>query len=366
MTARLYFRLRFLLYLTFREFAVILILQKGFTCEGAMKGIFKRSIKEYIWAGILAFVGVVCTASFSVIMILALAEHEAASGDLAIFATFIVLSFICIIFGIGNILSKSGEYIKIENGRISAKSSFGKRLECGLDDVEFAMCGDYMRRELTVKANGKRYDFSCLENAYKLALYLNAPKKNKRQGKSREELIESYDRANYRLKLHATAMVLSVIVFIVITIACSATTVGKDGGEFASKAWICFAIFMVSLIGMFATVMLCNTLIKRDDLERCIAVEGLKNSIFYNTPLLSCNIVNVYRDENMCRICISKVATGEFYYTIEEMSTASDNRFSLATAHRSEFFPDRESLVRSFGKSTAMLSDVTENFKLNQ
>lgn len=82
MTARLYFRLRFLLYLTFREFAVILILQKGFTCEGAMKGIFKRSIKEYIWAGILAFVGVVCTASFSVIMILALAEHEAASGDL--------------------------------------------------------------------------------------------------------------------------------------------------------------------------------------------------------------------------------------------------------------------------------------------
>lgn len=81
MTARLYFRLRFLLYLTFREFAVILILQKGFTCEGAMEGIFKRRIKEYIWAGILAFIGVVCTASFSVIMILALAEHEAASGD---------------------------------------------------------------------------------------------------------------------------------------------------------------------------------------------------------------------------------------------------------------------------------------------
>ena len=57
MTARLYFRLRFLLYLTFREFAVILILQKGFTCEGAMEGIFKRRIKEYIWAGILAFIG---------------------------------------------------------------------------------------------------------------------------------------------------------------------------------------------------------------------------------------------------------------------------------------------------------------------
>lgn len=331
-----------------------------------MKGIFKRSIREYIWAGILAFVGVVCTASFSVIMILALAEHEAASGDLAIFATFIVLSFICVIFGIGNILSKSGEYIKIENGRISAKSSFGKRLECGLDDVEFAMCGDYMRRELTVKANGKRYDFSCLENAHRLALYLSSPKRNKRQDKNREELLKSYDRANYRLKLHAVAMVLSVIVFIVITIACSATTVGKDGGEFASKAWICFAIFMVSLVGMFATVMLCNTLIKSDDLERCIAVEGLRNSTFYNTPLLSCNIVNVYRDENMCRICISKVATGEFYYTTEEMSTASDNRFSLATAHRSEFFPDRESLVRSFGKSTAMLFDVTENFKLNQ
>lgn len=187
-----------------------------------------------------------------------------------------------------------------------------------------------------------------------------------KETKNGEYLLENYDRANYRLKLHATAMVLSVIVFIVITIACSATTVGKDGGEFASKAWICFAIFMVSLVGMFATVMLCNTLIKSDDLERCIAVDGLRNSTFYNTPLLSCNIVNVYRDENMCRICISKVATGEFYYTIEEMSTASDNRFSLATAHRSEFFPDRESLVRSFGKSTAMLSDVTENFKLNQ
>ena len=328
-----------------------------------MEGIFKRRIKEYIWAGILAFVGVVCTASFSVIMILALAEHEAASGDLAIFATFIVLSFICIIFGIGNILSKSGEYIKIENGRISAKSSFGKRLECGLDDVEFAMCGDYMRRELTVKANGKRYDFSCLENAHKLALYLNAPKRNKRQGKSREELIESYDRANYRLKLHATAMVLSVIVFIVITIACSATTVGKDGGEFASKAWICFAIFMVSLVGMLAAVMLCSTLIERDDLERCIAVEGLRNSTFYNTPLLSGNIVTVYRDENMCRVCIAEVPTGEFYYTIEEMSTASDNRLSFVPVHRSELFPDRESLVRSFGESAAMLSDVTENFK---
>lgn len=362
MTARLYFRLRFLLYLTFREFAVILILQKGFTCEEAMKGIFKRSIKEYIWAGILAFVGVVCTASFSVIMILALAEHEATSSDFAGFAAFIVLGFICIIFGIGNILSKSGEYIKIENGRISAKSSFGKRLECGLDDVEFAMCGDYMRRELTVKANGKRYDFSCLENAYKLALYLNAPKKNKRQGKSREELIESYDRANYRLKLHATAMVLSVIVFIVITIACSATTVGKDD-EFTQKAWICFAIFMVSLVGMFAAVMLCSAFIERDDLERCIAVEGLRNSTFYNTPLLSGNIVNVYRDENMCRICIAKVPTGEFYYTIEEMSMESNCRFSLATVHRSEFFPDRESLVRSFGESAAMLSDVTENFK---
>ena len=327
-----------------------------------MEGIFKRRINDYIWACILAFVGVVCTASFSVIMILALAEHEAASSDLAIFATFIVLSFICIIFGIGNILSKSGEYIKIENGRISAKGSFGKRLECGLDDVEFAMCGDYMRRELTVKANGKIYEFYCLENAHKLALYLNAPKKNKRQGKSREELLKSYDRANYRLKLHATAMVLSVIVFIVITIACSATTVGKDG-EFASKAWICFAIFMVSLVGMFATVMLCNTLIKRDDLERCIAVEGLRNSTFYNTPLLSGNIVTVYRDENMCRICIAKVPTGEFYYTIEEMRTASDNRFSLATVHHSEFFPDRESLMRSFGESAAMLSVVTENFK---
>lgn len=123
---------------------------------------------------------------------------------------------------------------------------------------------------------------------------------------------------------------------------------------------------MVSLVGMLAAVMLCSTLIERDDLERCIAVEGLRNSTFYNTPLLSCNIVNVYRDENMCRICIAKMPTGEFYCTIEEMSTASDNRFSLATAHRSEFFPDRESLVRSFGKSTAMLSDVTENFKLNQ
>ena len=40
--------------------------------------------------------------------------------------------------------------------------------------------------------------------------------------------------------------------------------------------------------------------------------------------------------------------------------------FWLLSAHRSEFFPDKESLVRSFGKSTAMLSDVTENFKLNQ
>lgn len=327
-----------------------------------MEGIFKRRINDYIWACILAFIGVVCAASFSVIMILALAENEATSSDFAGFAAFIVLGFICIIFGIGNILSKSGEYIKIENGRISAKGSFGKRLECGLDDVEFAICGDYMRRELTVKANGKRYDFSCLENAYKLALYLNAPKRNKRQDKNREELLKSYDRANYRLKLHAASMVLSVIVFIVITIACSATTVGKDD-EFASKAWICFAIFMVSLVGMFAAVMLCNTFIERDDLERCIAVEGLRNSTFYNTPLLSGNIVNVYRDENMCRICIAKVPTGEFYYTIEEMSTASDNRRSLATVHRSELFPDIESLVRSFGESAEMLSDVTENFK---
>ena len=328
-----------------------------------MEGIFKRRIKEYIWAGILTFIGVVCAASFSVIMILAIAEHEATRGDFAVFATFIAFGLICIIFGIGNILSKSGEYIKIENGHISAKSSFGKRLECELDDVEFAMCGDYMRRELAVKANGKRYYFSCLENAYKLALYLNAPKKNKRQGKSREELLKSYDRANYRLKLHVAAMVLSVIVFIVITIVCSAATVGKDGGEFTQKAWICFAIFTVSLVGMFATVMLCSTFIKRDALERCIAVEGLRNIIFYNTPLLSGNIVTVYRDENMCRICIAKVPTGEFYYTIEGMSTASDNRFSLATVHRSEFFPDRESLVRSFGESAALLSDVTENFK---
>ena len=328
-----------------------------------MEGIFKRRIKEYIWAGIWAFIGVVCAAFFSFIMILALAEHEATRGDLAVLAAFIAFGLLCIIFGIDNILSKSGEYIKIENGHISAKSSFGKRLECELDDVEFAMCVDYMRRELTVKANGKRYDFSCLENAYKLALYLDAPKKNKRQGKSREELLKSYDRANYRLKLYATAMVLSVIVFIVITIACSAATAGKDGDEFTQKAWICFAIFTVSLAGMFATVMLCNTFIKRDDLERCIAVEGLRNSMFYNTPLLSGNIVNVYCDENMCRICISKVPTGEFYYTIEEMSAASDNSFSLATVHRSEFFPNRESLVRSFGESAALLSDVTENFK---
>lgn len=153
-----------------------------------------------------------------------------------------------------------------------------------------------------------------------------------------------------------------MIIFIVITIACSATTVGKDD-EFTQKAWICFAIFTVSLFGMFATVMLCNTLIKRDDLERCIAVEGLRNSTFYNTPLLSGNIVTVYRDENMCRICIAKVPTGEFYYTIEGMSAASDNRLSLATVHRSEFFPNRESLVRSFGESAALLSDVTENFK---
>ena len=109
--------------------------------------------------------------------------------------------------------------------------------------------------------------------------------------------------------------------------------------------------------------MLCSTLIERDDLERCIAVEGLRNSIFYNTPTLSGNIVTVYRDENMCRICIAKVPTGEFYYTIEEMSTASDNRLSLATVHRSELFPDIESLVRSFGESAEMLSDVTENFK---
>lgn len=239
-----------------------------------MEGIFKRRIKEYIWAGILALTGAICAASFSVIMILALAEHEATRGDFAVFATFIVLGFICIIFGIGNILSKSGEYIKIENGHISAKSSFGKRLECGLDDVEFTMCGDYMRRELTVKANGKRYDFSCLENAHRLALYLSSPKRNKRQDKNREELLKSYDRANYRLKLHAVAMVLSVIVFIVITIACSATTVGKDGGEFASKAWICFAIFTVSLIGMFATVMLCSTFIKRDDLGDALPSRG--------------------------------------------------------------------------------------------
>ena len=328
-----------------------------------MEGIFKRSINDYIWACILAFIGVVCAASFSVIMIWALAENEATSSDFAGFAAFIVLGFICIIFGIGNILSKSGEYIKIENGRISANGSFGKRLECGLDDVEFAMCGDYIRRELTVKANGKIYEFYCLENAHKLALYLNSPKRNKRQGKSREELIESYDRANYRLKPHVAAMVLSVIVFIVITIACSATTVGKDGGEFASKAWICFAIFMVSLVGMFAAVMLCSTLIERDDLERCIAVEGLRNSTFYNTPLLSGNIVNVYRDENMCRICIAKVPTGEFYYTIEEMSMESICRFSLVPVHRSELFPDIESLVRSFGESAEMLSDVTENFK---
>ena len=141
-----------------------------------MEGIFKRRIKEYIWAGILTFIGAICAASFSVIMILAIAEHEATRGDFAVFATFIALGLICIIFGIGN-------------------------------------------------------------------------------------------------------------------------------------------------------------------------------------------IVNVYRDENMCRICIAKVPTGEFYYTIEGMSTASDNRFSLATVHRSELFPDRESLVRSFGESAALLSDVTENFK---
>ncbi len=67
------------------------------------------------------------------------------------------------------------------------------------------------------------------------------------------------------------------------------------------------------------------------------------------------------------KICVASASQryrrANFYYTIEEMSMESNCRFSLATVHHSEFFPDRESLVRSFGESAEMLSDVTENFK---
>lgn len=304
--------------------------------------------KKYFWNVICLLCGLFLIGLF---VFLWYQDPQATLGD-ALFG--VILGSI---FSIGSVISlffNSGAYLRIENGRIRGKYHWFRKLDCGIDDVEFVL--PQINTLTILQKNGKRHIIMGVANSWTLGAEIRkqcfrVEKESPDSLRQKLSLAQAARRKELKWVLGGTVL-LFVNIFAAVLL-----TGGRDLHEFSQPDWILFfmmgAIELLTMIGLFCLAQRCGKKV----LSIAQLQYRLRGAIIVTHPLPTNHVIAVYTDEGYRgRIVVCGFPNNDsVYYCIQEIY----GNFGLKTIHTSEIYESREELPE---EEFQELIDMTAHF----
>lgn len=314
-----------------------------------MDGIFIRR-KTNSWLIFLLLCGIFLAALYVFLNIM----DAEATGELLIL---LIMGILCGFAAITPMLLNHGAYIHIEENRIQAKYHWFGRLDCSMDDVEFAF--PQVNTLTVLLKNGKRHVIMGVENSWGLgsairrqcfAVECEAP----------DSIKQKLFQAQAKRKKELGWVFGGIALMFVIILLAVLLTGGRDLHEFRKMDWILFSVLgfaeVLTLIGTFCAAQRCG--------KHLLPIEQLKyrlhGAIIATQPLPTNKAAAVYTNENHTgRIVVCGFPNDEsVYYCVQKIL----RNYKLETVYTSEIYDSIEELP---DEDFSELIDMTSYLRSN-
>lgn len=272
-----------------------------------MEGIFGKKV---LWKGLVFSCGLFLVILFTFLKFAdSQAGHEVYIG-VAMGATFCAV-------GAAAYLFNRKAFIRVSEDHISARHNWSAKLECDIDEVDFALA--QMNTLTLLLKNGKRHIFLELDNAYAVAEAIRCRMVWK-ETRTLQEIREERLRLQGERKKDITLVVwLCVLMFAVIFLTVWLTG-GRDIPEFSRQDWVAFAIMSAAEVLVVVALFCCAGRAGRKLLPLEKEIYLLVRQLVETQPLPPGHVKAVYMD-SACRgrvVVFGYPNTSCVNYTVEQ------------------------------------------------
>lgn len=312
-----------------------------------VEGIFGKKV---FWKGLVFICGLFLVILFTFLKFAdSQAGHEVYIG-VAMGATFCAV-------GAAAYLFNRKAFIRVREDHISARHNWSAKLECDIDEVDFALA--QMNTLTLLLKNGKRHILVELDNAYAVAEAIRC-RMDWKEPRAPQEIREERLRLQRERKKDITLIVwLCVLMFAVIFLAVWLTG-GRDIPEFSRQDWVIFAIMCGVEVLVVVALFCCAGRAGRKllPLEKETYLMGRR--IVETQPLLPGNVKAVYTD-SACRGRITVFGypdSGCVYFTVEQLV----EDYQLQEVYTSGIFENEQEMEEELEEEIEYLLDISKCF----
>ncbi len=284
--------------------------------NGALHGIFKSSLKKFLFSLFFILVGTCIAVTFSLWGIDELESERLAS---AIFS--FAFAFIGLLYGLSSIFVyrfNKNAFLKIENGKIEAQFGFGQALSLDIKDITHVQLRE---KQINLYTNDRVFNIYGLENA--IVIYKHITELIPFDGFSVDEVTRNRLRKSKKSYVIYTSVTAACTIMMFLHLLwCVLLTDGKDITLFSQSDTAVFCIFgFAELITIALTMYFADKCGKKRDLylrtkhilEMASYLEAGKEGLESYE-----NIITVkYFSDQPCRIVVYHPYEDVFAYMLE-------------------------------------------------
>ncbi len=316
-----------------------------------------RKKSDVIWGWAAAVSGVVDVLLFAALL---LSGEMESTGDTLLSMFFIIFGCAVALFGALLIKSTSGGYVRLEDGRLTARFGLLRRLDCPLSDIEEIALYPMRTAEMLAiyMKSGKIISISGLVGAGPLCAAAGrlidgaAGRPVRDAGELRAELaLTGRKRARTVTAMIALYFVSMLAIALTVTL-----TGGRELNGFSGRDWAFAGVGMTLVLGLLAAVFILAAHCSKLNVSALRTSSQLREAVITATPLLPGNVTAVYTDPGYSgRFTVfGYPGSPELYYKVEVV----DGSYELKETYCSPVMSDRSEI----DKIIPELRDMTARF----
>lgn len=227
------------------------------------------------------------------------------------------------------LMNNRGAFLKMEDGRITARYGFGKTLDCSPEALGYAAIGENM---LTLEAGGVIHDIGGLGNAPELAAWLKERVPFVVPSEIKEELLSRREAARRSRKVNLIAGCGLFALALLLYIVARQYLEGKDLLTLTSTHIAVFAVYLAGVVIALIAGILCIRRVSHAIRLLTVSRDKLRCLAIAKTPLPEHDVIGVFYDGYAVRLSLCADPEDRVYYVSEKMG----NDFSLHPHKSSE------------------------------
>lgn len=325
--------------------------------DNKISGIFIKSKGNIFWsiAGIAAGV-------FLLVMIIFVwfADKSSVAADDYIAGAFFVAFCVCdIALSILLLFLNHGAYLKVNGEHLSAKYSWGKKLELDISDISFV---NWQTNSLIIKEkNGKSHQIINISNSYEICYYIRRKIKDDVVPLDKNSLLKTYFAHKKQRKTSFIIIACGFAIIIALFAAFGVYTGDKSPADYSVFELVLFIISCVIFLACCVFIVIHTK--KANKLSHSLSENALliRKLTVETTPLPLGNVLKVFGDNDyFMRLCILDIPNdGSKYYIAEAM----DNDFKLNKIETSNFL-DGQAYDELLEEMSGFYVEISDKFNL--